>query len=92
MKNFLIKINQLPFIVGFFYYFFTKYYPEKTSLINDKVSVRYGYLKYPYTINHNRKAFHYSNDYRYGEYDSRRYYKYPMPMWFNKLYFNYLIK
>lgn len=76
----------MKYFIAILLFVFTKYKLESISLINDNVNKRYGYLKYPYSIwnKEETKAYDYSYDYRYKEYDSRRYFKYPIPIWLYK--------
>ena len=74
------KIKNFLYLI-YTFILWIKYTPDCVSLINDTLKCnRYGFGKYLY------------EKIEYDHEDNYRYFKYPFPNWFNKLYYKYLIK
>ena len=68
--------------------------PEKVSLINDNLHCRYGYCKYPFVKIKGQfprfiKRGIYEMPTTYDYYDSKRYFLFPLPNWFNEWYWKH---
>lgn len=82
MKPKLKLIDNVKHIIYFLFVLvlWIRYSPDEISLINDESKCkRYGFYKYEK-----------DND-KYPYYNIHRYFKYPFPIWLNKLYFKYYV-